>query len=357
MRNCSVNTLFSCVVGLGHRFTSNQWEACLGGTIFNVLDKVSTHMGNSHPSEGEEQSSSTTPSRYRVSVHHSRDSNSKQWLATHVLTLRGIERVLRQFFMKLLLTGIENDSLWFENAWDQIIKIAFSSANASGGRGALELRVVGVDILILCCQVSCEAGVTAASTPVRVGTNMQVVNGALRSVQSKAVTTTQQNGLESENLSTADLRTIKDFRIKLFLKAFDALEKFVDVFHLQNEEEEKDSYFTESSLLQVLTKLSQGLTKLFECCKNKELAPYPIDRYTVCSKIEYHDLEGRLVNIINTVSIHAVGDVNSRYLTQAQRTCLDLMREMCTFGSARAFERLAVMGGKSFFWCVKFFFQ
>ena len=134
------------------------------------------------------------------------------------------------------------------------------------------------------------------------------------------------------------------------MKGFDVLEKFVEVSHLQKEEEEKDSYFTESSILQVLTKLSQGLTKLFECCKNKELAPHPIIRYTVCSMIEFDDLEGRLVNIINTVSIHAVGDVNSRYLTQAQRTCLDLMREMCASGSARAFERLAVMGGKSFFW-------
>lgn len=340
---------------MGYRFTSEQWKACLEGTIFGVLDQVAARLGKSHKNESQDNASSAIPSRYRVSVHHSRDSNSKQWCATQVLTLRGIERVLRQFFSKLLALDIdtENSQTWFESAWEKIVELAFVSANASGGRDTMELRIAGVDILILCCQLSCEAGIEAAATPVRVGTNMQVVNGALRSVDNKPTNQSEKLDLDHEDLPYIHVEKIKSTRKSLFLKAFAVLERFTDILYHREEEEEQNSYFSEPSILQVLTKLSQGLTKLYECCRDKELAPNSAVNYTICSQVQKSDLEGRMVNMINSVAIHAIGDFNSKYLTLAQRSCLELLRNMCAFGSARAFERLAVMGRKSFFWYVE----
>jgi hypothetical protein len=40
LRNCAVNTLFSCIVGRGHAFTEVQWESCICTTIFDVYDAV-----------------------------------------------------------------------------------------------------------------------------------------------------------------------------------------------------------------------------------------------------------------------------------------------------------------------------
>lgn len=179
MRNCSVNTLFSCIVGRGHRFTSEQWKMCIRRTIFGVLDKVTDQMGNTdNGASAQESMSSSQSSRYHVTVHHSRDSNSKQWYGTQVLTLRGMERVLRQFFSKLIVTEIGSGEEWFRDAWARIVDLALSCSNIKGGRETLDLRIAGVDMLILCCQLACEQGITAM--PVRVTKNMQVVNGGTK---------------------------------------------------------------------------------------------------------------------------------------------------------------------------------
>ncbi|MFN9899558.1 MAG: hypothetical protein ACK55Z_12355, partial [bacterium] len=64
--------------------------------------------------------------------------------------------------------------------------MALKWASTPGGREILDLRLVGVDILVLCSQLSSMCGIDAASITVRVGTNMQVINGALRSVRPKS---------------------------------------------------------------------------------------------------------------------------------------------------------------------------
>ena len=40
VRNCSVNTLFSCVIGLGDRLAPEQWRVCLSEKLFGVLQQV-----------------------------------------------------------------------------------------------------------------------------------------------------------------------------------------------------------------------------------------------------------------------------------------------------------------------------
>ena len=48
-------------------------------------------------------------SRYKVNVHHSRDSAGKQWLLTQSLALQGLSRVLRSFF-SILLDHVDDES-------------------------------------------------------------------------------------------------------------------------------------------------------------------------------------------------------------------------------------------------------
>ena len=47
--------------------------------------------------------------RYKVNVHHSRDSAGKQWVLTQSLALQGLCRVLRSFF-SLLLDHVDDES-------------------------------------------------------------------------------------------------------------------------------------------------------------------------------------------------------------------------------------------------------
>lgn len=356
VRNCSVNTLFSCIVGLGHRFTPDQWRACFEQTIFGVLDKVKALGEEQSPERGAGDNKSTS-SRYRVAIHHSRDSAGKQWATTQAMTLRGLERVLRQFFVQLLATTEDStesgnvssdDSLhWFESAWLRVLDSSFECATLSGGREILELRLAGVDLLILCSQLSCKAGIQAATTPARVGTNMMVINGALRSIKS-----TKADSQKGVDMSQSALPVLSDNlsarRDRLFSMSFSSLEKFH--VHLENGNEEEvqaQIAFSESLLLQVLTKLSQGLSKLYECCKDNEMAPKK-KRHSKTSE-DVADVETRFVDLVDLVVWSAMGDNGARFLTQAQRISLELLQTMATQSSIKAFQTLVIMGGEAYF--------
>lgn len=341
MRNCVVNTLFSCVVGLGQKFTAMQWKGIFTNTIFAVLDQVKEQgalvdnvaHGNSSPEM-------KSPERYRVSVHHSRDSRVKQWATTQVLTLRGIERVLRQFFDTLLSTT-QNSSLngdskiddWFEIAWLQIVEQCLDCSSLLGGREMLDLRLVGVEVLLLCCQSSSDRGFIAADA--RVGTNMQVVNGALRTVRpSISVSSTISSSSFEPSDGQID-RTSSERRRRLFNKAYDALIQF-GFFLKENEVSisgREDSGYVDSLHLQVLSKLANGLSQLYLCCKDSELSPE-------CGV----GREEGFVELVTLIINMAHGGSASKFLTQAQRQCLDILKAMSMNCSSRAFEVLAHLG-------------
>jgi hypothetical protein len=348
-----VNTLFSCIVGVGNQFTEEQWRACLDDTIFGVLDQVSA-KGETIPEVGNDSGNArkASGSRYKVSIHHSRDSVEKQWATTAVLSLRGLERVLRQFFSRLLATSITDDDEdnmeWFESAWIKILQMALKYATQTGGRDAAELRLAGVNMLVLCAQLSCQAGIVAATTPATVGTNMQVINGALRTVRASA---SQQQTLPTNVSPKADRR-----RQRLFLSSFRTLEDFrafLGSGGLTFDDAPSDSWsFTEPALFQVLTKLMQGLAKLYECCKHNEMAPRSAqvnnDDEDMLNS-ESSEFESHFVDHVHLVIEKGAGDPEALYLTQPQRMGLELLCTMVSSSSSEAFETLAKMGGKTFF--------
>jgi hypothetical protein len=85
LRNCSVNTLFSCVVGLGGQFTDQQWKDCLVHIIFGqIMSGIASAIEGSE-SETANSNGVASEERYKVAVHHSRDSARKQWINTQAL--------------------------------------------------------------------------------------------------------------------------------------------------------------------------------------------------------------------------------------------------------------------------------
>jgi hypothetical protein len=377
VRNCAVNTLFSCIVGRGQGFSGDQWEVCICRTIFSVYDRVLSR-GESGAKEssgtsvttGGGKKSKAASDRYKVSVHHSRDSAGKQWMTTQVMVLQGLSRVLRNFFPQLLDTmdspidddiNVDHDPVWFPKAWTRILDVALNAARQPGSRETLDLRAVGVELLAQCCQLTCRAGTQAAITPARVGTNMEVVNGALKHVDKTPLKATEK---EIHHQISAK---VNQWREVFFLAAFDALDAYRDFLEQEVRYDTKfvKSPFVETTQVQVLYRLALGLGKLYECCKNDEFAPKQdphVRSQRHESSIQRHlelegetdlhqdGLEGRFVNFVAMLARTATGDPDARFLSQAQRAALELLRSMSCQSSDEAIRVLASMGGDSFFW-------
>lgn len=157
VRNAAVNTLFSCIVGQAGSLSLDDWEYCIQ-SLFTVYGKVLANMGDPPDNTNFDPSA-----KKQLRLHHSRDSGSKQWLATLILVLRGLSGVLRNNFNKLL-NSIESNP-WFRNAaWPTILKMSLDAASErnDGGRDSLDIRSVGVELLVGACQLS---SFRAASCP------------------------------------------------------------------------------------------------------------------------------------------------------------------------------------------------
>jgi hypothetical protein len=355
VRNCAVNTLFSCVVGRGQSFSTEQWERCICKTVFGVYDHVLSRGGLS------EETASSKDQKYKTSVHHSRNSVDKQWATTEVLVLQGLNRVLRNHFTQLLETtnnvklefgksSTQSKKPWLVEAWSRTLLLALNAAKQTGGRDTLDLRTAGVDLMVLCLQLSCRAGIHAAITPARVGTNMEVVNGALRSVG------TSKTAKPQDPLSKKTSESVSKHRKELFVIAFRNLSEFqrhLDQLVPEIEEAASNRFHIEPIQVQVLQKLVGGLAKLFECIKDDELSPRL--RSAGCldpSQVDgvvYDDYEATFVDLVVTVALKAVSE-QTHFLSQAQRGALELLREMAGQGSHHSIKGLSLIAGPAFFW-------
>jgi hypothetical protein len=329
--------------------------------VFDVYDRVTATIESALSSEN---SSTNNKSRYQVSVHHSRDSATKQWMGTQALVLRGLSRVLRNFFSKLLETtdnivgdlGSNTDTPWFDDAWNKILAFAFEAATQIGGRDTLDLRTAGTELIVLCAQLSCKQGIQAAITPARVGTNMEVVNGALRSVRSPG-----KEGSKRESPSHSHSTVTEMWRKNLFLDAFDVLDSFRE--HLESDasiHHESGLHHTlEPTQVQVLAKFTDDMKKLYDCCKNDEFLEDRLfeevedfERLMLTPTPQFGEndpIVARFVQIVASVALNSSSGPDARYLSQAQRASVEILRTMGSDGSPQALLVLTELCGKAFF--------
>jgi hypothetical protein len=350
VRNAAVNTLFSCIVGRGASFTSEQWESFFVDTVFVVYKPVEAAKRSgevpSPTADGAPQS------RYKLSRHHSQDSTSKQWIVTQVVVLRGLLRVLRNFFPILLNTSKESNrkdaTPWFQDCWVQILDFAYEASACGGDRDTLDIRTVGVELLVVTCQLSSKAGIHAALSPARVGTNMEVVNGALRSVRDAK----QQPGKEQPDLKRTEAE--ESLRRNLFLESFESLESYVEFI----ENRAAKGKPMDDTQLQVVHRFCVGAAQLYECCKRDEFAVDQPDKSILLLNsslngiplVDKEDkLEHRFVQLISSAIKLATVNPKARFLNQAQRASLELLKSMALNGSVESFRVLSELSGDSIF--------
>jgi len=351
LRNCSVNTLFSCVVGLGEQFTDEQWENCLSNVIFGkIMSDIATAIDDSDSNKNPSANANglTSGERYKVAVHHSRDSARKQWINTQTLVLRGLDRVLRLFYphLLLILSGNLNDS-WVPRIWKEILRVSFLSAISAGEGETLDMRLTGVELMTLCAQLTCKAGIVAAGSSARVTTNMEVVGGALRSVRSAL----EGKAIEIDKSSVIiNSPEVESCRQELFDASFDKLNDF-RVYLGQNEDVDAGPRMSVNSLTQTLTKLIGELAKLYECCKNNEMLSGKCELKLDISLEDNDSYEDRFLHLLLAITDNAGNDKNSRYLNQVQRGVMTLLQSMAFNSSLRAFKALTTISGDYLFVC------
>ena len=92
----------------------------------------------------------------------------------------------------------------------------------------------------------------------------------------------------------------------------------------------------DNTVLQVLTKLIQGLSHIYDCCKDNEL---------LHSATAANTNEIKFVELVSTVTLMASAP-GSKYLTQVQRICFELLEKMSLNSSLLAYKALA----RLFYW-------
>ncbi|KAI9202905.1 uncharacterized protein BJ171DRAFT_512568 [Polychytrium aggregatum] len=140
VRNSSNQTLFRTITMNGPRLTLEAWSECIWKILFPLLERVKltsdrveqdqkelTGEGIELPtrdrplsisgsltrvSVSKKQVSTTLLSAVGASQHHSRNTMTKQWDETKVLTLGGVTKTLIDFFPLLLKLGKRFDEAW-----------------------------------------------------------------------------------------------------------------------------------------------------------------------------------------------------------------------------------------------------
>ena len=105
-RKSAGQTLFSTIAAHGSLLQTQTWQAVLWQVLFPLLDKVSIESGLA----------STEKSGDNLLIHHSRNTEQKQWSETQVLTISGVARVF--VTKRLLLTALGD----FLKAWRLLLE-------------------------------------------------------------------------------------------------------------------------------------------------------------------------------------------------------------------------------------------
>lgn len=134
LRNSAVQTLMRSVELFALSLNKKQWT-CLFEIVLLPLSKSVLEKSSQADSTRSEVASASTSN---LPMHHSRDSQSKQWDETLVLTIQGLVRIYSEF--NSIISGLQT----FGTCWDALMTLLESSCKPEKSR-----EVVGVAIACL----------------------------------------------------------------------------------------------------------------------------------------------------------------------------------------------------------------
>lgn len=155
VRNSGARTLFAVVVTQGPRLSRPLWELCLWEMLFPLL----RHAFHMSATSSREESEATLLGRsrgeqVRLVMHHSRNTEQKQWDETVVVAVGGMARLLRAHLPAIaIMEGMET-------GWEELMVVAEGSL--AGGRKEVALAAIGLLGSVLGAHGGDDTVVTAA---------------------------------------------------------------------------------------------------------------------------------------------------------------------------------------------------
>jgi len=136
VRNSGARTLFAVVITQGPRLSRAVWERCLWELLFPLL-RHAFHMSATSSKEEAEAAllGRSKGAQVRLVMHHSRNTQQKQWDETVVVSVGGMARLLRAHLPAI--AAMEG----MEAGWDELMIVAESSL--AGGRKEVAVAAVG----------------------------------------------------------------------------------------------------------------------------------------------------------------------------------------------------------------------
>ncbi|CAM9312609.1 unnamed protein product, partial [Laminaria digitata] len=178
LRNCAVNTLFSVAVGNGSVLSESEWKQFLLEVTFPLIEQV-LESTSSASSGANTAVAPELKKGVRMLMHHTRDTDQKQWNETRVHAMQGLGRVLRAY-----VGGLSRWS-WFSEeggVWAKSLKVYRDACLV--GSDSQEVSLAGVDGITTMVLLVGRMGLK--SVQVRAGVGMKVVDGTLQRKQSLA---------------------------------------------------------------------------------------------------------------------------------------------------------------------------
>ena len=135
VRNSGARSLFAMVAAHGNRLSPGLWTACLWDKLFPLL-RYSFHMSVTSSKEEAEAAllGQSKGEQVRLVVHHSRNTEQKQWDETVVVCLAGMARLMNSQFERM--TRMDG----FDDGWSELMLVVESSL--AGGRKEVALAAI-----------------------------------------------------------------------------------------------------------------------------------------------------------------------------------------------------------------------
>ncbi|CAM9468256.1 unnamed protein product, partial [Ectocarpus sp. 8 AP-2014] len=197
LRNCAMNTLFSAAVGNGDGLSESDWKQFLQEVTFPLIEQV-LESTNSASRGANTAVAPELKKGVRMLMHHTRDTDQKQWNETRVLAMQGLGRVLRAYVTVLSSWD------WFSGeggVWTKSLEVYRDACLV--GSDSQEVSLSGVDGITTMVLLVGRMGLK--SVQVRAGAGMKIVDGTLqRSSQQPARAGGGRGGNNNNNNPAAE---------------------------------------------------------------------------------------------------------------------------------------------------------
>jgi len=181
VRTCSMHSFVSIVSSHGHQLSGRSWDHFLQRTLHPLLDEIIGKAQSAPTDEPVAKKLGTEGGRdVMMMLHHSRDTEAKQWDETWVLALDAAARLYRGFMPQLIGRRV------FQSGWDLLLAFVQTSLLSLPRSGEVALASISAahSLMLSSARVSIQGkrsgpgGLLPSDTPLQASQHTGVANAS-----------------------------------------------------------------------------------------------------------------------------------------------------------------------------------